>query len=43
LFECPERDVEVVKGFVVEKMEQALRLAVPLKVLVGVGKSWGEV
>jgi DNA polymerase-1 len=43
LFECLEGDVEAMKGFVVEQMEHAIDLAVPLKISVGVGKSWGDV
>ena len=43
LFECPEKDLEAAKNFIVEKMEHALDLAVPLKVSVGTGSSWGDV
>lgn len=42
LFECAEKDVAAVSAFVVNEMEQALPLDVPLKVSVGTGHSWGD-
>ena len=40
LLEVPRDDVEEVTGMVVEEMEGALELSVPLAVDVGVGDSW---
>ncbi|MSR22829.1 MAG: DNA polymerase I [Gemmatimonadetes bacterium] len=42
IFEVPESDVSEVQDFVVAEMEGAMRLRVPLKVDVGVGRSWFE-
>lgn len=42
LFEVPEQELEALKGMVIEEMEGALELSVPLVVDWGVGKSWYE-
>jgi len=40
VFEVPEAEMDEVRGFVVEEMEGAMELAVPLRVDVGEGRSW---
>jgi DNA polymerase-1 len=40
LFEVDEARVEELQGVVVERMESAMTLDVPLRVDVGIGKSW---
>jgi DNA polymerase I len=42
IFEMAETEVEQVRKIVVEEMERAVSLAVPLKVDVGVGKNWRQ-
>jgi DNA polymerase-1 len=42
VFEVPEAEVEAVKQLVVEEMERAVELEVPIKVDVGVGRNWFE-
>lgn len=42
VFEAPEKEVEILKPLIKEKMESAMQLSVPLKVDVGVGKNWLE-
>jgi DNA polymerase-1 len=42
LFEVPENEVEDLKTLVVERMEKALPLSVPIVVDCGVGNSWYE-
>jgi DNA polymerase-1 len=42
LFECPQSEVDVIAKIVVEEMEGAVQLAVPLKVDWKYGKSWFE-
>jgi len=42
VFEVPEEELEEIKGLVGDLMPQAIRLSVPLKVEVKVGKNWGE-
>jgi DNA polymerase I-like protein with 3'-5' exonuclease and polymerase domains/5'-3' exonuclease len=42
LFECNPDSVEEVSKMVCEKMENALKLSVPVKVDLKTGKSWGE-
>lgn len=42
IFTAPEAEVERVVALVREKMESVVSLKVPLKVDVGVGKTWGE-
>ncbi len=42
IFEMAETEVERVRKIVVEEMERAVSLAVPLKVDVGVGKNWRQ-
>ncbi len=40
LFEVPEEEIDRLRKLVVEHMEGAMELAVPLKVDVGTGRSW---
>ena len=42
LFECPKAEVEKLADMVVEEMEGAVQLSVPLKVDWNYGKSWYE-
>jgi DNA polymerase I len=42
VFEVPEGELDRVRNFVVAEMEGAMELDVPLKVDVGVGRSWYE-
>jgi DNA polymerase-1 len=42
LLEVPDRDIERVTEFVVDRMVGAMDLAVPLKVDAAVGKNWEE-
>ncbi len=42
IFEVPEKDIEEFKTFLKNKMENVYNLKVPLKVNIGVGKSWFE-
>ncbi|OQA62377.1 MAG: DNA polymerase I [bacterium ADurb.Bin270] len=42
LFEVPDGDCEVLKSFVVSKMEGAAQLKVPLVVDVGIADNWAE-
>ena len=42
VFEAPKSEVEEAKKLIVHEMENAMKLKVPLKVDVGVGKSWLE-
>ncbi len=42
IFEAPADEVEALKGLVLDEMPRALELAVPLKVMVKTGASWGE-
>ncbi|MFH1283704.1 MAG: DNA polymerase I [bacterium] len=42
LFEVPEAELDEVKSIVVREMEGAVKLKVPLKVSMAVGKNWGD-
>ncbi len=42
VFECPDNEIESLKALVVECMESAAELTVPLEVAVGVGANWWE-
>lgn len=42
ILEVPESEIEPVRQLIIEEMEKALVLAVPLKVDVGIGKNWRE-
>lgn len=42
VFEAPEKEVEVVKELIKDKMEKVVILSVPLKVDLGIGKNWAE-
>ena len=43
VFEVPEAEIDVVQEMVIEKMEGAARLKVPIKVEVKVGNNWAEI
>lgn len=40
VFECPEKDAESYAALVVEEMEKAMSLKVPLRAEAGIGKDW---
>ncbi|PMQ01456.1 MAG: DNA polymerase I [Dictyoglomus sp. NZ13-RE01] len=42
ILECPEEEVEYVGGMAKEKMENVIKLSVPLKVDISIGKNWAE-
>lgn len=44
IFECPDNEAEIQKAIEIikDKMENAVKLAVPLKVSIEYGKNWGE-
>jgi DNA polymerase-1 len=42
VFEVPEREVDVMHGLVLEKMEKVYPLSVPLVAEIGVGKNWRD-
>jgi DNA polymerase-1 len=42
VFEVPEAELEGVKALVKEEMEGVMKLVIPLKVEVGMGKNWAE-
>jgi DNA polymerase-1 len=42
IFECPAKEVDAVRGLVLDIMPRPLKLKVPLKVDIKVGKNWGE-
>jgi len=42
VFEVPVAELEEVKPLVVEEMEGAIQLAVPIQVDVGAGRNWFE-
>ncbi|MBI5407910.1 MAG: DNA polymerase I [Nitrospirae bacterium] len=42
LFEVPEEEKDVVVSLVKEEMESAVKLDVPLKVDIGIGRNWAE-
>jgi DNA polymerase-1 len=42
LFEVPDRELTDARARIVEAMESAAELVVPLKVDVGIGKNWLE-
>jgi len=43
LFEVPENEIDMMRGFVREKMESVHTLSVPLLVELGVGLNWRDV
>lgn len=43
ILECPESELDQVKKLTIAVMENAIKLAVPLQVNVGVGSHWAEV
>jgi DNA polymerase-1 len=43
LFEVPEPEIETMRAFVKDKMENVHKLKVPLEVEIGVGKNWRDV
>jgi len=42
VFEVPEGEIEEIKALVREEMEGVVKLYIPLKVDIGVGKNWAE-
>jgi DNA polymerase-1 len=42
VFEIPDSEVDIMKKLVKDEMEGVLKLSVPIKVDVGVGKNWDE-
>ena len=42
VFECPQEEIESIKALVRKEMESVHPLAIPLKVDVGVGKTWAD-
>jgi len=42
VLECPREELDAIQKLVVETMENALKLSVPLKVNVAIGKNWAE-
>jgi DNA polymerase I len=40
IFEVPESEIEMMKELVKKEMEGVLKLSVPIKVDMGVGKNW---
>ncbi|WP_024470043.1 DNA polymerase I [Treponema pedis] len=42
ILECPEKETEIVKRLVKEKMENVIKLSVPLRVSIESGKRWGD-
>ena len=42
LFEVPEKEKDMAEALVKEEMENAVKLNVPLKVDIGIGKNWAE-
>ena len=42
VFECPPDEIDSVRKMVEEEMVRAIELKVPVKVDIGVGKSWAD-
>ncbi|HEX7371795.1 MAG TPA: DNA polymerase, partial [Thermodesulfobacteriota bacterium] len=42
VFEVPQGELEEIKALVKEEMEGVVKLYIPLKVDIGVGKNWAE-
>jgi DNA polymerase-1 len=42
VFEVPEKELNLIKALVKEEMEGVVKLHIPLKVDIGVGKNWAE-
>lgn len=42
LFEVPQEETEDMKSLVAKIMPEAIKLGVPLKIDVKIGKNWGE-
>ncbi len=42
LFEVPQEEIEEIKSLVTEIMPKAIKLCVPLKIDIKLGKNWGE-
>lgn len=42
LFEVPQKEIEKMKSLVAEIMPEAIKLCVPLKIDIKLGKNWGE-
>lgn len=42
IFQVPETEIDIMSKLVVDQMEEAVKLSIPLKVEFGVGKNWLE-
>jgi DNA polymerase-1 len=42
IFEVPEEEIEEMKSLVTELMPQVIKLSVPVKIDIKLGKNWGE-
>jgi len=42
VFELPESEIELAKSIIKSEMENALKLSVPIKVDISIGKNWLE-
>ena len=42
IFECPDHELKIVEPLVREAMENIVKLSVPLKVDISIGKNWAE-
>ena len=42
VFELPESEIETAKSIIKSEMENALKLSVPIKVDISIGKNWLE-
>ncbi len=42
VFELPDHEITSMESLVKEKMENVLKLNIPLEVAIGIGKNWGE-
>ncbi len=42
LFEAPEDEIDILEKLVRKEMESAVKLSIPLKVEIGIGKNWAE-
>ncbi len=42
VFEVPERELDIMKSIIVDRMQNAVKLSVPLKVSISNGRNWDE-
>ena len=43
VFEVPDSEIEIAKSLVLEAMEGAIQLSVPLKASLEIGENWGDI